>query len=136
VKRLAIVAALIALTLTSCGDPAISRATSRELRADVAAIRDAIETGQVPAARALLRSLQVRVDRLLDRGSLSDDAAIEILGSFDGVLGALDLAPDPSPTVVESATPTPEEEDGGDGGNAYGHDKDKGGGGEGHGKDD
>ena len=133
-KRLALAAVLVAVTLTSCGEPSLQRATSRDLRSDVAAIRDAIEEGQVPAARELLVTLQVRVGRLLDDGKLDDGAASEIFASVDGVLDALDLAPEPSPTVVET-TPPPEE-DGEGGGNAYGHDKDGGSGDEGHGNDD
>ena len=141
-RRHAIAAVLVALTLTSCGDPSMPRATSRELRTDVAAIRQAVEDGRKVLARQRLDALAGTVGQLLDEGVIDPAAAGDILESIDLVRAALPSMPAPSPSVAPTTTPPPVDEDdeGGGNGNAYGKDKDKddggGNGNQGHGNDD
>lgn len=139
-RRLVIATVVIALTLAGCGQPSIPRAISRDLRADVAAIRTAVEAGNVVLAERRLDALATTVGRLLERGRLDDIAALDILESADAVRALLALAPDSSPTVAETTTPSPSFEDEGDEGDgegkSHGKDKGKGHGDEGHGKDD
>jgi hypothetical protein len=134
-RRIAIGAVLVTLVFTGCGDPSMSRATARNLRTDVAAIRSAVQDGQTAVAERRVQALQAEVSRLLESGKIERDAGLEILESAEGVLAVLDLAPRTSVSVTETVTPSPSEEDE-DGGNAYGHDKDTGNGDEGHGNDD
>jgi hypothetical protein len=137
VKRGPIAAILVALTLTSCGDPSMSRAVARDLRRDVAAIRAAVEDGRAFLAKQRLTALNEQVVQLLDRGRIDGATAAEIAESIDVVRAALPSLPAPGPTVVETPSPSPPEDGGDEGeGNAYGKDKGEGHGDEGHGNDD
>jgi hypothetical protein len=132
-----VVAVLLA---ASCGDPAISRRTSRDLQSQVATIRTAVEGGQVVLARQQLGNLLEEVDRLLERDAIGEAKAIEIVESAEAVRAALRLVASSTPT--ETVTPSPSVEEGGEGeeGGGYGDkgkgndkDRDKG---KGHGNDD
>jgi hypothetical protein len=106
--------AFLLVAFTACGDdaPDMSPSAASRLQSEVAAVRDAVDSGDDATAVAQLASLRTTVVELVGTNGITPDRAIEINAAIARLEGELtaraapsSTAPPQAPTTTVSAVP-------------------------------